>query len=290
MGDGQIEGEAEGYAFAGLRGEVGQHTSVFGGLVENESTLSGLLGAEAEGSGSFHLGLDGLEAEAEARAFAGARAAYASDTSLFGDFAGFGTEAYAEAGASASGNAHLDVGPLGVDTGAGFDVFAGARAGADGEISLFDDNVGTGGVGVRAGVSEADVRWRSGSSGSGRSRSRWRPRSRLRRQPRLRVLAEWAGDGCDRRGRRRRRGLSDVVGDVPVVGGFPERPRGAVVPCSDAHDVREPPGEVKVTILESRAVDEMVAKVVAASSAPGGGGRRALAGRTPHRALDRSRS
>ena len=53
-------GRSRGYAFAGLRGEVGQHTSVFGGLVENESTLSGLLGAEAEGNGSFHLGLDGL--------------------------------------------------------------------------------------------------------------------------------------------------------------------------------------------------------------------------------------
>jgi hypothetical protein len=31
----------------------------------------------------------------------------------------------------------------------------------------------------------------------------------------------------------------------------------------------ESPGELQVTILESRAVDEMVAKVVAASSAPG---------------------
>jgi hypothetical protein len=159
MGDGRIEGEAEGYAFAGLRGEVGQQTSLLGGRIENESTLSGLLGAEAEGNGSFHLGMDGFEAEAEARAFAGARAAYSSDTSLFGDFAGFGTEAYAEAGASAAGDAHLDVGPLGLDTGAGFDVFAGARAGADGEINLFNDNVGLeGGVGVRAGVGlEADA-------------------------------------------------------------------------------------------------------------------------------------
>jgi hypothetical protein len=159
MGDRRIEGEAEGYAFAGLRGEVGQKTSLLGGLVENEATLSALLGAEGQGNGSFHLGLDGLEAEAEARAFAGARAAYSSETSLFGDFAGFGTEAYAEAGASASGNAHLDAGPLGLDTGAGFDLFAGARAGADGEVNLFNDHVGLeGGVGVRAGVGlEADA-------------------------------------------------------------------------------------------------------------------------------------
>jgi hypothetical protein len=159
MGDGRIEGEAEGYAFAGLRGEVGQQTSVLGGLVENESTLSALLGAEGEGNGSFHLGLDGLEAEAEARAFAGARAAYSSDTSIFGDFAGLGTEAYAEAGASASGNAHVDAGPLGVDAGAGFDLFAGARAGVDGEVNMLNDHVGlSGGVGVRTGVGlEADA-------------------------------------------------------------------------------------------------------------------------------------
>jgi hypothetical protein len=154
MGDGQIAGEAEGYAFAGLRGEVGQHTSVFGGLVESESTLSGVLGAEAEGSGSFQLGRDGLSAEAEARALAGAGARYASETSLFGDFAGFGTEAYAEAGAWAEGEGRIDVGPGQFGAGGGFDVGAGARAGVEQDVSLFGDNVtATGGLGVRTGVS-----------------------------------------------------------------------------------------------------------------------------------------
>ena len=159
MGDRSIEGEAEGYAFAGLRGEVGQQTSILGGLVENEARLSGLLGAEAEGNGSFHLGVDGLSADAEARAFAGARAAYESETSIFGDFAGLNSSAYAEAGASAAADGRFDIGPGGVAAGGGFDVFAGARAGADGELNLFNDHVGLeGGVGVLAGVGlEADA-------------------------------------------------------------------------------------------------------------------------------------
>jgi hypothetical protein len=154
MGDGQAAGAAEGYAFAGLRGEVGQHTSVFGGLVESESTLSGVLGAEAEGSGSFRLGLDGVSADAEARALAGAGARYTAETSLFGDFAGFGTEAYAEAGAWAEGEGRIDVGPGQFGAGGGFDVGAGARAGVEQDVSVFGDNVtATGGLGVRTGVS-----------------------------------------------------------------------------------------------------------------------------------------
>jgi hypothetical protein len=165
VGPDGINAEAEGYAFAGARGEVGQHTDLFGGIVENESTLGGLVGAEAEGSGSFHLGLDGLEAGAEGRAFAGARAEYASETSLFGDFYRQTTGAYAEAGAGASGEANVDLGWGGVTAGAGGEAWAGARAGVEGETSLFGDNASVeAGAGVRAGVgvegsAEVELGW-----------------------------------------------------------------------------------------------------------------------------------
>ena len=127
---------------------------------------------------------------------AGAGARYTSETSLFGDFAGFGTEAYAEAGAWAEGEGRIDVGPGQFGAGGGFDVGAGARAGVEQDVSLFGDNVtATGGVGVRTGVSASA----SGDFDFGIDRVggevdlggvAW---SRLRRQRRLRVLAEWAG-------------------------------------------------------------------------------------------------
>ncbi len=216
MGDGQIEGEAEGYAFAGLRGEVGQHTSVFGGLVESESTLSGLLGAEAEGNGSFHLGLDGLSAEAEARAFAGAgrgtpprrRCSATSPGSAprRTPRPGRGLRARAESTSDRPVRRRWWLRRLRRGPGRG-------RAGGQPVRRQCDGN---GGVGVRTGVvgrPTSGDRLRD-RPGRWRSRSRRRAGSRLRRERRFRVLAEWAGDGCGRRGRRRRRGASPVVGGL----------------------------------------------------------------------------
>ena len=218
MGDGRIDGEAEGYAFAGLRGEVGQHTSVLGGLVENESTLTGLLGAEAEGNGSFHLGLDGVSGGGRGAGFRRRGRRYTSETSLFGDFAGFGTEAYAEAGAWADGrgpNRRRAAGQF--DAGGGFDVWRrGAGRGGAGRQLVRRQRDGTGGVGVRTGVGrQADVRRStSGSTGSvAKSISAERlvsastPASASRFSP-----SGLASDAADVAG--------DVAEELPVVGGL----------------------------------------------------------------------
>ena len=90
---------------------------------------------------------------------------------------------------------------------------------SDGEVNLFNDHVG---LRRRRRAYRAGVGWRRARSTFGierrrrRGRRRRRPRSRLRRQSRFRVLAERSGV---RRGRRRRRfagGTRDVADDLPL--------------------------------------------------------------------------
>ena len=212
------------------------------------------------------------------RGLAAVRAHYNSETSLFGDFAGFGTEAYAEAGAWAEGEGRIDVGPANSAPVVASTSAQGRGPGRAGRQSVRRQCDVTGGVGVRTGVSasvsgdfdfgidrvggEVDL---GGSLGLGFDAS---------------VGFAFSPSGLAT-------GAADVAGDVaeeiPAVGGLfryrrRPRPRRRWAPSggrschADGHDdwrrrqrVREASWRVAGDALEVRAVDEMVAKVVAAS-------------------------